>query len=337
VSDLATNANRDIVVVGASAGGVEALRQLVAGLPANLQAAIFVVLHVPPDAPSALAHILDRAGPLPAVRAEHNQRIQRGRIYVAAPNHHLLVRRGHVHLEIAGRVNLARPSVDVLFRSAARTYGPRVVGIVLSGTLTDGALGLAAIKLRDGITVVQDPEEALFAGMPESAIDAAPVDYCLKVADIPPLLAQLSNHSRERGPMIDGESEEIELTEHAADEPDEVESPKRPGAASGLTCPECHGSLWELGTRESVRFECRVGHAYSFEALVRHQGEMVEAALWAAINNLQERAATFRRLARSGMSGRFRGNYLERAEQTEGQAKVLHRLLTGLVESGDIG
>ena len=337
MSESENRRRHDIIVVGASAGGVEALRELVAGLPADLGAAIFVVLHVPPSTPSALAQILARAGPLPASAAKHNEPVENGRIYVAEPNHHLVLHRGHVRLEIGPRVNNCRPSVDVLFRSAARAYGARVVGVILSGMLSDGALGLAAVKLRDGVTIVQDPEEALFAGMPESALSAVVVDFCLRVADIPPQLVQLSNHLPEREPMDEVESEEIEVTQHAADEPEGLDSPKHANAASGLTCPECHGSLWEFPTEEAVRFECRVGHAYGVDALLAHQGEMVEAALWAAINSLQERAATFRRLFDSRATGRLRQNYLERAEQTERQAGVLHELLKRLVAAGDIG
>jgi two-component system, chemotaxis family, protein-glutamate methylesterase/glutaminase len=194
----------DVVVVGASAGGVEALTRLVGGLPADFPAALFVVLHLPPDAPSALATILNRAGPLPACQVRHKQPIEAGRIYVARPNRHLVVRRGYVTLEAGPRENSARPSVDVLFRSAARAYGRRVVGVVLSGTLHDGALGLAAIKLRGGVTVVQDPGEALFAGMPESALRITEVDHCLAAADIPTRLVELSQHTLEQE-LADGQ------------------------------------------------------------------------------------------------------------------------------------
>src|SRR5207237_4949585 len=149
-----SSSGHDMVVVGASAGGVGALMRLVSGLPGDFAAAVFVVLHLPPDAPSALATILDRAGPLPAYQAKDKQPIEAGCIYVARPNRHLVVRRGYMGLEAGPRENSARPSVDVLFRSAARAYGRRVVGVVLSGTLHDGALGLAAIKMRGGVTVV---------------------------------------------------------------------------------------------------------------------------------------------------------------------------------------
>jgi two-component system, chemotaxis family, protein-glutamate methylesterase/glutaminase len=326
----------DIVVLGASAGGVEALTRLVAGLPADVQAALFVVLHLPPDAPSSLAPILDRAGPLPAIPAEDHQPIEPGHIYVAPPNRHLAVRRGHVALRAGPRENSARPSVDVLFRSAAWAYGRRVVGVVLSGTLRDGALGLAAIKMHGGVTIVQDPDEALFAGMPESALSTTRVDYRLRAADMPARLVELTHHSVESEPMRPTPPEPPEPIRHAADEPDQQLSPKLPNAASGLSCPECRGSLWELREGGGIRYECRVGHTYSLGALLSEQGEAVEAALWSAVNSLQERAATWRRL--DAAAGHPAGTgYAERAEQLERHAESLLDLLRGLIADGYVG
>jgi two-component system chemotaxis response regulator CheB len=334
---LTNTTGHDIVVIGASAGGVEALMRVVAGLTDNYSGAVFVVLHLPPEAPSALAHILDRAGSLPATQAQHNQPIERGRVYVAPPNLHLRLHRGHMVLQAGPRENNARPSVDVLFRSAARSYGRRVVGVVLSGTLRDGALGLAAIKMRGGVTVVQDPEEALFAGMPQNAINTTAIDYCLRAADIPLRLDELSQHTFEHQPMESSERFESEVTIHAADEPDNQSSPKLPNAASGLTCPECHGSLWELDDSGSLRYECRIGHAYSIEALMAYQGESVEAALWSAVNSLQERAATFRRLAEHGPNDVSGPGFVERAEAIERHAGTLLNLLRGLIGDDEVG
>jgi two-component system chemotaxis response regulator CheB len=322
----------DIVVVGASAGGVEALRQLVSALPSDFPGAVFVVLHIPAHAPSALPAILDRAGPLPAVAAADQLPIERGHIYVAPPNRHLLLHHGHMALQAGPRENSARPSADVLFRSAARAYGPRVVGVVLSGTLQDGALGLAAIKMRGGITIVQDPDDALFPGMPRSALTTAPIDYQLRVQDIPSRLVELTAHTLtpvESVVMDESNAEPTEQTMYAADEPDGVGSPKLHNAASGITCPECHGSLWELREPDSLRFECRVGHAYSLDALVAEQGEAVEAALWSAVNALKERAAVLRRLRPTDSpNGSL---HEERAELTERHADALLELLRRLI------
>lgn len=332
-----SSSGHDIVVIGASAGGVDALIRLAAGLPEDFAASVFVVLHMRADRPSALANILERSGPLPAVSAEHLMPIEPGHIYVAVPNKHLVVHRGHMALQAGPRENSARPSVDVLFRSAARAYGPRVVGVVLSGTLHDGALGIAAIKMRGGVTIVQDPHEALFSGMPESALRTTSIDFRLKAADIPPHLVQLTLHTIEHRAMEPSEANPSEITTHADDEAEGVLSPKHANAASGLTCPECHGSLWELDDGTSSRFECRIGHSYSVESFLAEQGETVEAALWAAVNSLQERAAMFRRFGESHSTHVSGGAYEERAKVVERHAEALLDLLRGLIAQGHVG
>ncbi|MBV9600316.1 MAG: chemotaxis protein CheB [Chloroflexi bacterium] len=321
----------DLVVVGASAGGVEALTRLVAGLPQSIDASIVVVLHMPPDTPSQLAAILGRAGALPAFQVDSRRAIEPGHIFVAPPNRHLVVDDGHLDLETGPRENSARPAIDVLFRSAARAYGRRVVGIILSGVLHDGALGLAAIKMRGGITIVQDPEDALFAGMPQSALNASPVDYCVRTNEMPKILLQLtSDGSAGKSPMAAPLPEGLEPSMHAADEPRHGSAPKQSNAASGLTCPECHGSLWEVDSSGPVRFECRVGHTYSVDALLSEQGKTVEAALWSAVNLLQERAGTFRRLSGS-VSANLAASLEERAVDSEQHAETLLRLLYRII------
>ena len=329
---------RDIVVIGASAGGVDALIRMVGGLSADLAAALFVVLHLPATHPSVLPAILARTSALPAAHAVDGEAIRNGRIYVARPNHHLYVHRGHVRVAVGPRENGVRPAVDVLFRSASRAYRGRVVGVILSGALSDGAIGLAGIKMRDGTAVVQDPAEALFVGMPESALKATPVDYCVSVADIPAIVERLAHSAVDEGVALPMEnqmdSEERNLAPTGLGPADE----KLPGAASGLTCPDCAGSIWELRDGDTVRYECRVGHAYGPEAFLDQQGERVEAALWSAINTLEERAETFSRLAALyPATARFAGAYEERATEARRQAGVLRDLLYSLVQSGDVG
>ena len=187
-----TVSDHDIIVVGASAGGIETLRTVARGLPADLPAAVFVVVHVAPGAISLLPQILGHAGPLPAGAAVDGAAIEPGRIYVAIPGSHLLVDHGRMRVVRGPRENRMRPSVDVLFRSAACAYGPRTVGVVLSGSLNDGAAGTRAIKQRGGLVVVQDPEDAAFQDMPRAALEAGPVDHCVPVASMPALLRDLA-------------------------------------------------------------------------------------------------------------------------------------------------
>ena len=327
---------RDIIVVGASAGGVEALVRLVSALPADLPAAVLVVLHVPPDAPSALPAILARAGPLPVAHAENGEPIQYGRIYVAPPNYHLLVMDGQVRLALGPRENGVRPAADVLFRSAARTFGPRVVGVVLSGTLRDGTLGLSAIRLRGGVAMVQDPDEALFGGMPSSALERNQVDSCLPVAEIASTLARLARQppepepQREEAAMRAGGPDAYELD---GDETHLV-SNKRQGQASGLTCPDCHGALWEVREGELVRLECRVGHAHSVESYLSHQAVYFEEAMWTAVNTLEERAAICREQAsRQAADVSLGARFRERAAELDQQAQAVRDLLYRFVRS----
>lgn len=183
--------NHDIIVVGASAGGVEALRTLVAGLPAGLPASVFVVLHMSPDGPGLLPVLLARAAALPVEEARDGASFQRGHVYLARPDHHLVLEKGLTRVIRGLKENRARPAVDPLFRSAALEYGPRVIGVVLTGALNDGAAGLAAIKKAGGLAVVQDPEEALFDSMPRSALQVVAADHVVRVADLGALLARL--------------------------------------------------------------------------------------------------------------------------------------------------
>ncbi|HEV8483986.1 MAG TPA: chemotaxis protein CheB [Blastocatellia bacterium] len=289
-------ATRDIIVIGASAGGVEALTTLVRHLPADLTAAVFVVLHVPPDGFSVLPQLLTRAGPLPAFHPKDKEQIQNGHIYVAPPDNHLLVKRGYLRLVRGPKENRRRPSIDPLFRTAARAYGNRVMGIILSGTLDDGSAGLIAIKKQGGIAIIQDPEEALYPGMPANAIESLDADYILPVSGIASVLARLTRERvEERGGP---ESEQLETESDIAElDFESMHKYDRPGTPSRFTCPECHGVLWEIDDERLLRFRCRVGHAYSSENLLGGQADAVEDALWAALRTLEENVALLQRIA----------------------------------------
>lgn len=296
---------QDIIVVGASAGGVEALSRLVEELPPDLAAAVFVVLHISPSGTSVLPNILARRGQMPVAHAEDGEPIQNGRIYVAPPDHHLLVAPKLVRVGRGPREHGNRPAADTLFRSAAASYGPRVVGVVLSGTLDDGTAGLVAIKARGGMAIIQDPDDALYPGMPRSALAQDHPDLVLPVAEIGRALVRLSNGTLDPGASISSVPQEAAVSDELGAElswsvPDlELSPPLEPpfGEPSGFTCPECHGALWEIADGDLVRFRCRVGHGYGAESLISEQARGVEAALWAAVRALEERAALNHRLA----------------------------------------
>lgn len=290
----------DLFVIGASAGGVEALVRLVRGLPAGLPASLFVVLHTPPESRSVLPEILNRTGPLPAAAAVDGEPIEHGRIYVAPPDRHLTVERGFVRLVNGPRENRHRPAIDPLFRSAAIAYGPRVAGIILSGTMDDGTAGLVAIKRRGGLAIVQDPAEALFTGMIDSAIAHVDTDYCLPLAEIAETIVRLSREANAKtgaGPMT-SRDEDLLAEEHmtqSAGSPGEGRD--RPGVPSVFACPDCGGVLWDLSDGQLLHFRCRVGHAFNGESLLGAQTDQLEAALWSALRALEEKASLARKLA----------------------------------------
>lgn len=288
----------DIIVVGASAGGVEALTALARDLPADLPAAVFLVLHLPTDATSALPQILNRRDGRRAAHARDGEAIEHGRIYVAPPDTHLLVKRGCVRVTRGPRENGHRPAVDPLFRTAAHAYGERVVGVVLSGSLDDGTAGLAAIKQCGGTAIVQDPKDALYSGMPRSAIENVAIDHVLPLAEIAPLLVRLAGEPVEDAepPSVSRElQEEVDMAEL---ETEALQNEYIPGSLSGQTCPECHGALWQLQDGKLLRFRCRVGHAYSGDSLLAAQSGALDTALWTALRALEETAELRRRLAR---------------------------------------
>jgi two-component system chemotaxis response regulator CheB len=320
----------DIVVIGASAGGVEALRELTRGLPPDLPAAVFIVLHVPPSGASLLPKILNNSGPLGARHAINGEAIEHGRIYVAPPDYHLLIERERVRLVRGPRENRARPAADPLFRSAAYAYGTRVVGVVLTGALDDGTAGLAAIKRRGGVTVAQDPEEALYPSMPRSAMQNVALDHCLPVASIAPLIERLASvPAKDDAVYPVPEILKIETNISRLEE-SEMKDVEKIGELSAFTCPDCKGALWEVRDGDLLRFRCHVGHAFSAESLVAGQSQELENALWAALRSLEENAALSRRMA-ARASERNRTvsvmQFEENARQVEQHASVIRQML----------
>jgi two-component system chemotaxis response regulator CheB len=319
----------DIVVIGASAGGVETLRALVAELPGRLRAAIFVVLHLSRGR-SVLPEILTRAGRVPAQHPADGDPIEYGHIYVARPDHHLTVETGVIRVVHGPTENGYRPAVDPLFRSAARAYGPRVIGIILTGALDDGTAGLAAVKEAGGIAVVQDPDEAFASSMPRSARAFVQVDHVLPVREIGVLIAALTNEQASDPP--DGPGPHVRAMEPDLGPPSiALDATDRPGKVSVFTCPECHGTLWEADERGIVRFRCRVGHVYSPESMLAAQTDSVDRALWIALRSLEERAALTHRLsdrARRRNHTWVSKAFEERAKAADEHAAVVRDLLT---------
>lgn len=326
----------DIIVLGASTGGVEALANIVAALPGDLPAAVFVVLHLPSTSTSHLPRILSRSGPLKAVHPINGAQIEHGHIYVAPPNRHLLIERGHMQLTHGPRENHHRPAVDPLFRSAARAYGPRVVGVVLTGALNDGTAGLLAIKRRGGFAIAQEPAEAIAPGMPASACQYVQVDARLPLAQIPSLLVRLTSDpapDETAFPLPNGLDLESRI---AAMDPEIIDQGLRPGTISAFTCPECHGPLWEIQDGELLRYRCRVGHAYTGDSMLDGKSTELEESLWVALNTLEESASIAWRLcydARRRNHLNLATRYEERARHAQQRVDLVRRVL----ESGALG
>ncbi len=319
---------RDLVVVGASAGGVEVLRTVVSALPPDFPAAVLVTMHLSAGTPSALARILDRAGPLPAQPARHGAPLRPGIVYVAPPDRHLLTEDGVLVLTQGPTESGHRPAINATFRSAALSGGPKVIGVVLSGVLDDGAAGLRAIVDRGGLAVVQDPADALYSGMPQNALSLVDTEHVARAGELGALLDKLV-----RIPVDPADfpppSETLLLEDRIAREA------VRAGAlspaeqdGSGYTCPDCQGSLTEVDP--AGRYRCRIGHAWSAQALLAaHDGEF-RFALQKALRALDEKAGLARKLAAQYSAGRPRGlseRYATSAREAAEAAETVRRFL----------
>jgi two-component system chemotaxis response regulator CheB len=321
----------EIVVIGASAGGVGSLQRLVAHLPPDFAAAVLVTLHLPEGIRSMLAEILSRSGSLPATQATHNERIRPGHIYVAPAGFHMTIARGRLQVQRGAREHGHRPAIDPLFRSAAAAYGPRAIGVILSGALDDGTVGLREIKQAGGLAVVQDPTDTEWPSMPQSAIKHVAVDFVGPAAEVGAFLARAVESEHAPTPAAHADpSASREVRELTMQETEE----EHPGEPSPYSCPDCGGVLWELKDGEMLRFCCRVGHAYTGETLTTEQAMVVEHALWSALRALEEQAAVRRRMAdRAERDGRpnIAARNQEQARQLEKQAQEIRNLvLAGL-------
>jgi two-component system chemotaxis response regulator CheB len=328
---------RDVVVIGASAGGLEALQQVVQRLPGDLAASVLVVIHLAPEAPSRLADILTKAGRLPATAAVDGRTMGPACIYTAVPDRHLVIGEGDVlRLSRGPRENRVRPAVDSLFRAAARWCGPRVIAVVLSGTLDDGAAGLAAIAQNGGATLVQRPDDARFPGMPRAALAAVPAARAVPAAQLAQVIVDLVGQSVQApaaGPD-EGLIWETDMTEHAAS------AATQAGHAVGLGCPECSGGMNAVRTGRALHYVCHAGHSYSPQTLVAARDDGIESALWTAISALQEKAMVHRELAaRAEQIGdrTEHHHHLDAAERADHAADLLREQLLSADPSSGVG
>jgi len=322
--------SKHIVVIGASAGGLEALRALVGALDPDFAAPICVVLHTSPQSPGLLDGILTRSGKLEATNAINGERLQPGHIYVAPPDFHLVIEPGIVRVTKGPRENRFRPAIDPLFRSAGQVYGPAAIGVILTGSLDDGTDGLSAIKRLGGCAIVQDPMEALFPSMPQHAIDHVEVDYILPLAQIAPMLVRLTTAAVEPAAHA-VVPEQIQVEVKIAMEHNPLDAGlERIGKPSDYACPECHGVLLELKDGARTKFRCHTGHAYSIASLLAAIAEGIEDSLWTAVRALEEGQLLMMRMAEHLQSSHNDGQaeqLIDRANEARNQSEAIRKLV----------
>ena len=320
--------NRDVVVIGASMGGVAALGNLLSELPADFPARICVVQHISPSASGQIAAVLGRNCALEVVMAQNGMPFEAGRVYVAPPDLHLLAKQDGLKVVRGPRENRVRPAIDPLFRSAAVSFGSRTIALLLTGLQDDGASGLAAVARCGGVTIVQSPEDAAFPEMPESALRALTPEHCVALSEMPALLYKLVGQVVKPGPSIPREVElEVQIAERVMSD---IPREERIGEQVALGCPACGGPLWEMNDESVKRYRCHVGHGYTATSLLADQADAVEKALWLALRTLEERGNMLSRMAESE-KGKGRehtpGSYQERAREARTHADSIRRLL----------
>lgn len=320
---------RDIVVVGASAGGVTALAKFVKSLPKDFGGSIFVVLHVPPYSPSNLPAILSRAGLLNAIHPKDGEQIESGQIYVAPPDYHMLLEGTRVLVKKGPEENRFRPSIDALFRSAAYVYGPRVIGIVLSGLLNDGTSGLWSIKRLGGLTIIQEPEDAEYPSMPMNVLKYVDVDHSVPASEMGSLLEKLTTEKAFKKPKVSKREMLLLKMEVIISKQDNAFAMgiMNAGELTPFTCPECHGVLVRLIQGKFIRFRCHTGHAYTASSLLADLSKAVEETLWQAMRGLEE---TTLLLTQIGEHFKAQGSpdaaaiFIGKADMTTERARVIH-------------
>ncbi|GAC1377366.1 MAG: chemotaxis protein CheB [Hymenobacter sp.] len=338
----AKRSHRDIVVIGASAGGVSALLELAKSLPADFSAPIFIVQHVAPDSPSILPQLLSSVSALKARHPKNGETVTPGVLYVAPPDHHLLLEGNRVLVTRGPKENRFRPSIDALFRSAAYTFGPRVIGVVLTGYLDDGTSGLWSVQRMGGLTIVQDPHDAEQPAMPTNALEFVKPDYLVPIATLGSLLVRLTTElapDKPRLPAAQLDLLKIELTiakQGGAFELGIIEH----GVLTPFTCPDCHGALTQLIEGQLIRYRCHTGHAYTVSALLSEVTASVESLLYQSMRGLEETKMLLHNLGMhfsAAQQTEVAALFFRKADETGEQARVVHAsILKQEALSGDL-
>ena len=320
---------KDIIVIGASTGGIEALRRILAALPAKLPAAIFIVQHSGADSPGILHLILQRGSKIRVVIPAHNEEIVAGFAYVAPPDQHMLVEPGKICLSRGPKENRFRPAVDPLFRSAAQVYGPRVIGVILTGGLDDGTAGLWAVKQLGGTAIVQDPRDALAPSMPASALNFVAVDHSVPLAAIAPLLVKLAGTNADEQEVIEM-PKFLDLEVKIAKQDPAIDLDVRKiWDKSSYTCPECHGVLLQFAESGRDRFRCHTGHAFSANSLLTNLTAGVEESLWSTVRTIEESVLLMTHLAEhiERTDPTAAAEFREKAAEARARSEVVRKAL----------
>ena len=323
------NLNMPLIVIGGSAGALQEVQTMLAGIPTDFSGAVCVVLHTSPQS-QLLADNLKRSSAIPVCYAFDGQRLERGHVYVAPSDYHMLIKDDRLRVIRGPRENHCRPAIDPLFRSAALAFGDRVRAIVLSGYLDDGASGSIAISRCGGRVAVQSPASASVADMPNNTLSAVDVDFVGTPVQLTRWLVGSFDESAGRSefassPLHDRQIErEVHISESIESN---IPLEEELGELVAMTCPECSGPLWELKVDKVRRYRCHTGHAYTAKSLVAHQDETIETALWAAMRLMQERANSLEQLAKDNVVGSE--TFSQRAAESRTNAQVLRRLLVG--------
>jgi two-component system, chemotaxis family, protein-glutamate methylesterase/glutaminase len=328
-----SNKGHTIIVVGASAGGLDALSRLVASLPKDFPAALLVVQHMSADTTGeVLVKALAKSGKLGCKHAQNGEAIRIGHIYVAPSDHHMLISKGKILISKGARENRSRPAIDPLFRSAAVAFGPKLIGVVLTGYLDDGTIGLKAIKRCGGICIVQDPKDAKYPDMPQNALDNVEVDYCLPLSEIGECLAKLVHRQTRKPVSIPKDiAMEAKIAERVLSDVSAVEEL---GNQVPFNCPNCGGVLWEMKDRTLLRYRCHTGHSYTANVLLVEQTKKIEETLWVALRMFEERKNLLNTMANPKSKG-FKRSAVERAREFQVHIERIRDILLSGTEEPD--